>query len=279
MSYLSVSTWSLHRILGPLRWTVWDADSCTHQTRVQEQPQQLTLLELPAAAASRGYKAIEVCHFHFPATEASYLEQLRQSFLAADVSFDTLLLDYGDLTNTDVTRRTADISLIREWIDAASLCGAKQIRIIAGEASPTDEAAIQQAASALSELAQYAAPKDVRVVTENFKPLTSTAESSLKLLAGAGDRVGFITDFGNYHGPDKMAEIAATTPLSVSIHAKPNYVDAGIPDAESFNSYLKQVQETGYNGSYVLIYDGPGDMWQGLDRIKAIVEPYLSTAR
>lgn len=279
MSYLSISTWSLHRILGPLHWTVWDAETGSCLTRKQDQPQVLTLLELPAEAASRGYQAIEVCHFHFPSTVPAYLEQLRSSFNAAGVKFDTLLLDYGDLTTSNETKKSADLSLIREWIEIASLCGAKQIRVIAGEAAPTDEEAIHASASSLAELAQFAASKGVNVITENFKSLTSTAESSLKLLAKAGKAVGFITDFGNYHGTGKREEIGATAPLSVSVHVKPTYDEAGFPDKEELISYLNKLKEVEYKGAYVLIYDGPGDMWEGLERVKCMVEPFILTVR
>lgn len=277
MSYLSISTWSLHRHLGPLRLTYWETETKSHQIKEQEQPQLLTLLELPAEAAARGYQALEVCHFHFPSTDPAYLEQLKQSFFEANVKFDTLLLDYGDITSLDESRRKADLAFIKKWIDIASLCGAKQIRVIAGEASPTDEAAIQISADSLAELASYGASKAVHVITENFKSLTSTADSSLVLLAKAGKPVGFITDFGNYHGDGKIEEIGATAPLSVSVHVKPTYDDAGIPDKAELLAYLQKVGETGFDRAYVLIYDGPGDMWEGLGRVKSIVEPFLLT--
>lgn len=275
MSYLSVSTWSLHRILGPLYWTAWDANVGKPITVVQEQPELITLLELPAEAASRGYQAIEICHFHFPSKEISFLKQLRSSFYTSSISFDTLLLDYGDLTSTDEKRRKADMDYIREWIDIASISGAKQIRIIAGEAAASDDESIQRSASSLVDLAKYAASKGVQVITENFKPLTSTAESSLKLLALTGESVGFITDFGNFHGDDKLVEIADTVPFSVSVHAKASYDERGLPDESEFISCLKAVQTAKYKGAYVLIYDGPGDMWEGLERIKLLVKPYL----
>ncbi|QMV41468.1 sugar phosphate isomerase/epimerase family protein [Cohnella cholangitidis] len=275
MSYLSVSTWSLHRLLGPLRWTFWDAETGTHRTHVQDQPQIHALLELPEQAAKRGYRAVEICHFHFPATDESYLMQLRKSFADAGVSFDTLLLDYGGLTTTDETRSSADQQLFRDWIDVASLCGAKQIRLIAGEAAPADASAIRQSAMALSKLNEYAATRNVRVVTENFKELTSTGESCLKLLGETGNAVRMITDFGNFHGENKYGEIASTTPYSVSIHAKAAYDESGNPDETEFKRCLDAVKRTGYDGAFVLIYDGPGDMWQGLERIKQIVQLYL----
>ncbi|MDQ0111295.1 sugar phosphate isomerase/epimerase family protein [Paenibacillus harenae] len=275
MSYLSVSTWSLHRLLGPLRWTAWDAEQRQHIIHEQMQPQEHTLLELPAIAAERGYQAIEVCHFHFPDTSLAYLHRLRDAFQAAGLSFDTLLLDYGDLTSEDEVRRSADQQLMREWIDIASECGAKQIRIVAGEASPDNEQAISLSAEALSSLAAYSAPRGVRVVTENFKPLTSTALTSERLLDLAGEQVGFITDFGNYKGAAVAEEIARTTPRSVSIHAKADFDEAGIPNELPFVRYLEAAAGAGFDGAYVLIYDGPGDMWKGLERVRRIVEPYI----
>ncbi|MEK3912424.1 sugar phosphate isomerase/epimerase [Paenibacillus sp. FSL H7-0331] len=275
MSYLSVSTWSLHRLLGPLRWTVWDAEKGTHQIKEQEQPQVLSLLELPAEAAQRGYQALEVCHFHFPSTEPDYLATLRQAFITAGLSFDTLLLDYGDLTAQDETRREADFNLIRNWIDIAAGAGAKQIRVIAGEAMPTDEEAIRQSAASLLELAEYAAGQGVCVVTENFRSLTSTGASCTRLLDHTGDQVGMITDFGNFNPPTKYDEFGMILPYSVSVHAKAHYDEHGMPDEAEFHSCLETVRAAGCNCAIVLIYDGPGDMWEGLERIRRIVEPYL----
>jgi len=294
LSYLSVSTWSLHRLLGPMRWTQWDAENGIHRTNIQDQPQIHALLDLPQEAARRGYRAIEVCHFHFPSTDADYLEQLRKSFENAEISVDTLLLDYGDLTTEDEVRRIADMKLFREWIDIASSCGAKHIRLIAGEARPTDDLAIRRSAAALAELADYAATRNVRVITENFKELTSTGESCLKLLDlaggndagraageaagtadGADTAVKMITDFGNFRGNAKYEELAMTAPFSVSVHAKAAYDENGLPDQAEFIRCLDAVKSTGYDGAFVLIYDGPGDMWDGLDRIKKIVEAYL----
>jgi Sugar phosphate isomerases/epimerases len=277
MSYLSLSTWSLHRNLGPLRWTVWNEENGTHETATQDQPQIHSLLELPAAAARRGYQAVEVCHFHFPSTEPDYLAQVKQAFEAAGLSLDTLLLDYGDITSANEQRVTADLAFIRSWIDVASLCGAKQIRVVAGEAPPTDEEAISLSAARLSALADYGRTVDVKVITENFKSLTSTGASCMNLLGQWGEHAATITDFGNFHGPLKYDEIALTTPLSVSVHVKPQYDENGFPDEAELRKCLDTVSSTGFNGAFVLIYDGPGDMWEGLERVKQIASSYLNS--
>ncbi|MBB6733561.1 sugar phosphate isomerase/epimerase family protein [Cohnella zeiphila] len=275
MSYLSVSTWSLHRHLGPMRLTEWDGNERTHRVREVPQPQLLTLLELPAEAAKRGYRALEICHFHFPSVDEAYLLQLKDACAKAGVSFDTLLLDYGDLTSPDSARREADLALMKRWIDAAATAGADRVRIVAGEAEPGDEDAIGLSARLLNELGRYAEERGVRIVTENFKSLTSTGASCSRLLERLDDRIGMITDFGNFKPPAKYDEFGLILPRSLSVHAKPFYDEGGIPDAEELRRCLNCVEAAGYDGAVVLIYDGPGDMWEGLDRVKALVEPSL----
>ncbi|MDG0791358.1 sugar phosphate isomerase/epimerase [Cohnella ginsengisoli] len=275
MSYLSLSTWSLHRLLGPLRWTAWDAEGERHIVNEQEQPENLTLLQLPAEAAKRGYAALEICHFHFPSTEPDYLNRLREAFQATGVRFDTLLLDYGDLTLNDSIRLTADLALIRAWIDAASLAGAKQIRIVAGERDGSDKTALAQSARHLRDLAAYANGKNVNVVTENFKALTATGEHCRELVTLTEPEVQWITDFGNFSGARKYEELEMILTHSVSVHAKAQYDDRGWPDRAEFERCLDRAIGSGFNGAYVLIYDGPGDMWEGLERIKTIVETRL----
>ncbi|MNR31806.1 hypothetical protein D3C85_1493420 [compost metagenome] len=127
----------------------------------------------------------------------------------------------------------------------------------------------------MSELALYAKAYGVSVITENFKELTSHASSCLQILERTGHSVSMITDFGNFEGSLKYEEIAGTIPHSVSIHAKAGYDENGYPDEDEFRRCLTAVRDQGYEGAYVLIYDGPGDMWEGLERIKRIVREYM----
>ncbi|WP_353625765.1 hypothetical protein [Bacillus sp. JCM 19041] len=102
MSYLSLTTWSLHRLLGPLHWTKWDEQAKEQVTAIDEQPQVHTLLELPRILSEKGFQAMEVIHPHFPSTDDTYLKQFRKSFEEAGIRFFSLLIDYGDITSTDL---------------------------------------------------------------------------------------------------------------------------------------------------------------------------------
>lgn len=275
MSYLSVSTWSLHRLLGPLRWTAWDDKQKKHITKIEQQETVIDLLDLPAILKEKGFQAFELCHFHFPLTDALYLQRLKKACEDAEIRLYTLLLDYGDLSSTDKLRVEADVQLIREWIDIAATVGAERVRVIAGDAPADDQEALTRVSQHLNELAAYAHQQGVKIVTENFRTLSSTSENCLYIVNQSNGQVRLITDFGNMSGDEKYNELANIIPYSESIHAKPHYNAEGIPDEEEFRRCLDLLKQANYNGPIVLIYDGPGDMWEGIERAKVIVEDYL----
>jgi sugar phosphate isomerase/epimerase len=275
MLKLSLTTWSLHRNLGPLRWTRWDEQKNVHFTDIQDQPEITTLLELPDILANKGFAALEVCHFHFPDTSEAYLLKLRKSFEEAGIRFYTLLIDYGDITSASETRRNADIEWIKKWIDIASLAGAERVRVIAGDADPSDQQALAQSAELLQKLCEHASKRGVRVVTENFHSLTSTADNCLALLGACGETLGLTSDFGNFRGPGKYDALARTVPYSESIHAKAETNDKGFPDEAEFIQCMEIVKQSGYEGPITIVYDGPNDMWEGIGRVKELVSPFL----
>jgi sugar phosphate isomerase/epimerase len=275
MSFLSLTTWSLHRNLGPMHWTKWDGHKQTQVTIVEPQPELTTLLELPTILAQNGFGAVEICHFHFRDTSEAYLHKLRDTIREAGIRFYTLLIDYGDISSEDETRKLADIEWIKGWIDIAVIAGAERVRIIAGQAEPTNKEALRRSAESLQQLCNYADSRGVKVVTENFQPLTSIADNCLTLLAECGDQLGIISDFGNFSGESKFMELAKIIPKSESIHAKAITDEDGFPDIEEFQLCLNMVKRSGYEGPIVLVYDGPHDMWDGIERIKQLALPYL----
>jgi len=268
---LSISSWSLHRCLGPLRWTVWDQTSRTQSTNIQEQPELFSLLDLPSDAASRGLSYLELCHFHFPSREDDYLKKLRSSFADAGIAFHTLLIDYGDISSLDPVRRESDIAYLKGWMETAALAGAAAVRIVAGEQPAGDSEAIRRSANALLELSHYGTPLGVKVVTENFRDLTSTVDSWRNLLAETGNEVSTIVDFGNLAKKEKEAGIVFGTPLAHSFHAKPEYGDDGSINAESLRQLLRLAGAGNADAPVSLIFDRDGDMWEGIERIKNVV--------
>ena len=275
MPELAVSSWSLHRTLGPTYRSLELSDS----PRLAEYPYgqgSRSLLDLPADLAAHGIHRLEICYFHFPRTDPAYLTALRERLAEAGAIPQTLLIDAGDISAADDKVREHDLACIRGWIDVASALGARQARVIAGYAQPDDPAAVQRSSEGLAALARYGAERAVRVITENWLALSLRPDTLLTILEGAGDGVGLCADFGNYGGPSKYDDLRKILPKAVSIHAKADFLAPGTMDTEDFRRCLNLAREAGFSGPYVLIFDDAGDEWTHLEQLAEEVRPYLA---
>lgn len=275
MAALSVSTWSLHRALG----ATYPSLELTEGEREASYPYGegiLSLLETPDAVAALGIASLEFVHFHFPRTDAEYLAALRARLAAAGVAPATLLIDAGDIAAADDAVRECDLARIAAWIDVAAALGARRARVVAGEAAPGDPAAVARSVAGLAMLAAHGAARGVRVITENWRQLALDPATLLAILGALAGRVGLCADFGNYRGPTKYDDLRRILPGAETIHAKASYPEVGRMDADDFVRCLDLARETGFDGEYVLIFDGPGDERASLAEMAAVVRPYLA---
>lgn len=274
MPALSVSTWSLHRRLGPT-YPSLDLTEGEREAAHPYGPGTLSLLDIPDVIASMGITNLEFVHFHFPSTDADYLAVLRDRLDAAGVTPSTLLIDSGDITAADDDAREADLARIQAWIDVAAALGAGRARVVAGEAAAGDEDAIARSIGGLSVLADYGAARGVRVITENWRQLAMDPGTLLTVLDGLGDRVGLCADTGNYKGATKYDDLLRILPRAETIHAKADYPAAGQMDDADFRRCLDLARASGFDGDYVLIFDGPGDELASLSEMVEVVRTYL----
>ena len=268
---LSVSTWSLHRQLGRPGFT-----GPAHDMQIPTETHNkgpISLLELPARIAEFGINTVEICHFHLPTVEKSYLTELRAALQDADVELFSLLIDDGDITHPSDSER--DIAWIEKWIDIAGELGAKCARVIGGKAAPS-EGTLAQSQHALSRLTERADTADIRLMTENWFSIFSTPENVNTLLSNLDGKVGLCLDFGNWRGDTKYADLAAIAPSAESCHTKAHFAAPREIDTEDYIQCLELTQKAGFAGPHTLIYDGPGDEWEGLAIEREVVNPYLN---
>jgi sugar phosphate isomerase/epimerase len=274
MPTLSVSIFSLCRSLG----ATYPALELTSGERTAEYPYgkgSMTLLDVPATAAELDIPNLEIVQYHFPCTDADYLAELRGRLGAAGVALATLLLDAGDITAPDATERARVVARLKDWIDVAAALGARRVRVSAGDAAPDADDAVARSIAGLSELAEYAAGRGLRLITENWRQLAMAPEALVTILDALDGRVGLCADFGNYRGEGKYDDLRLIVPRAETIHAKANYPAAGQPDAADFHRCLDLARDAGFAGDYVLIFDGPGDERAGLHQLAQLVQPYL----
>ena len=253
---LGVSTWSLHH-------------------RITEQ--NVALTALPAEVAAYGLSKLEICHFHLPSTDDSYLDELRAALDTAGVELFTLLVDSGDLTALDPQTRAADEASIAGWIDIAARLGATRVRVIAGEAVPQpDGIALAASVDALARLAERVEAGGLRLVTENWHALLDHPAEVLALLDRLQGRVGLKLDFGNWPRPRKYVDLARIAPRAECTHAKASFSPAGQMDQADFTRCLEICRAAGFDGPHILIYDSGGDEWASLAQMREVALPFVS---
>ena len=268
---LSISTWSLHRTLGPVYWS-----SPAKPVPTPEEPYgqgYMSLLEIPQRIAKLGIHTLEICHFHIAHRTDSYLQDVRASLDRAGVELFSLLIDDGDITHPEHGARDAD--WIGDWLETAGKLGAKCARVIAGKT--VDQEALDRSQQGLARLADIAEANGVRLMTENWFGVLSKPQHTYQVLDSLNRRVGLCVDFGNWKGLSKYDDLMRIMPLGESCHAKCRFSAPMEPDTEDYLRCLDLTREAGFSGPYTLIYDGPSDdEWGGVRLERELVLPYVN---
>jgi sugar phosphate isomerase/epimerase len=236
---------------------------------------EIKLTDVPQRMQEHGIGTLEICHFHFPSVSPDYLHTLRTAIEAAGVELFSILIDTGDISHPDSRRREADIKLIERWMEIAAALGARAVRVVAGEAAPDDEAGLERAIAGLDHLSARGRELGLRVLTENFRPLASTAANCNRILDALDGAVGLCADVGNFPDAGRVDEFKAVVDRASSVHAKPSYDADGRMDPRQLRECLAASVDAGFDGPYTLVYDRPGDAWQGIAALKEVVSPYL----
>jgi sugar phosphate isomerase/epimerase len=254
MRRLSLTSWSVHRSLSD---------------------GSLTLLDLPAKMQQAGIGTLEICHFHFPSTDDDYIASLKAALAAAKVESFSILIDMGDISSADAEQRTSDLQSIKHWIDIASKLGSQVVRVVAGEADPNDQAALQRSIAGLAEAAEHAQSKGVKVLTENFKALASTAENCHAILDALDGKVGLCADIGNFPSDIRVASFRSVIGRASVVHVKASYSETNELDAEQVRACLQASVEAGFDGPYTLVYDRDANSWPRIAELQAVASDYL----
>ena len=225
----------------------------------------LDVLHVPRELAKRGYKTMELCHFHLPDTSQCYLDEWASAREDAGVELWSLLIDDGDLNHPEFGDRDRDWVL--GWIDRASVLGAKCVRVIGGK-QPLTDASLEKTVEQFKILSLEAYVRGIRVLTENWFPTLSTPDAMNTLLGELGGAVGLNFDFGNWGGAQKYENLEAIAGWAEGCHAKWDNDD-------DFLRCLTITRGASFSGPYTLVYGEATGVWESLEHQRALMTPSL----
>ena len=249
----SISSWSLHGLITA----------------------GLPLLELPGQIVAHGIGTLELCHFHLPTVDTTYLGEFRSALADADVELYSLLIDTGDITAPNADERASDLQTIKRNIEIAAALGAKKVRVDAGRQEPTAEV-VALSAAGLTEVTDFADGLGVAVITENWHATSLQPLPLLAILGRCDGRVGLCADSGNAEGPDKYGTLELLFPKATSVHFKARYAaDQESVEAADVARVFGIAKDAGFSGPVSLIYGGTEGEWAAIDRLKAAIGEFF----
>jgi sugar phosphate isomerase/epimerase len=237
----------------------------------------MPLLDVPAFIAAAGIHTLEICHFHFPATDDAYLGELKAALAEAGVELANVLVDTGNLSNPDLTQWQADIAMTKSWQDIAARLGATGVRVDCGLEQPSPEA-MKRSAMALRELADYGTGLGLVTATENWRATSQEPDDLLEIIRQADRPLKLCVDFGNAARTDDKYQTLAMLPYATSLHCK-GIFEEGMLDRAEFQRCLSLAKEAGFDGYIALICDDGDEAWQKALILKQEVEAFFPEMR
>lgn len=259
---LSLAQWSIHRMI------------------FQEGADPYTFAE---KAKGWGFEGLEYVSQLYRSTlePAGYSPEAMQEFVdkcnseAQKHGMTNLLImidGQGDLATSDAEARKAAVENHHKWVDAAAAMGCHSIRVnLAGSTEP--EAWIPNSIDGLTQLATYAADKNINILVENHGGLSSNGKLLAQVMAGVGmDNCGTLPDFGNFcirrndpadygSGCAEMYDIyqgvTELMPYAKAVSAKAHDFDAAGNETQiDYQKMMQIVKDAGYTGYVGVEYEG-----------------------
>ncbi|WP_438350695.1 sugar phosphate isomerase/epimerase family protein [Paenibacillus sp. FA6] len=259
---LSLSMWSVHRTVREKDWTVMNFLSfCT-----EEEIKHVELLDV-------FWKDVEL---ELPQV-ISYIQEHKITVVSYAVA--------NDFVNESAQERSAALTRITEAYPIAKALGTTIIRVFSGDLSGniTYEMALNWIVDGLSEAARQAEPCGILLGLENHGKLAGSGVQIQTII----DRIGSANlrstfDTGNFLLVDEhpTQALAVLLPVIGHVHLKDFYLEPngrykslsgkayegialGSGDVE-IKKIVDRLLEYGYQGAYVLEYEGVGSEAQGI---------------
>jgi hypothetical protein len=186
----------------------------------ERQAGKLRLLDLPKLLRNElNMRVIDLMTATLPSLKADYLKQLRDAAENAGCILTNLKMNQRGLNlgSADSGERRRAIEEYQRTIDEAALLGVKWVRPLPGPMRPD----LNVLAGSYRELIDYAAPRGISLLVENFGWLASDPQAIPELVEKVGKLLAAQPDTGNWSDNGVRYEgLAKAFPLAVTCDFK-----------------------------------------------------------
>jgi sugar phosphate isomerase/epimerase len=221
----------------------------------------MTLFDFIDYAADLPLDGVELTSYYWAETTDAYGDKL-----AARAEKKNLAISGVPVGNNfcvkDDTAYKAEIQKVKDWMRRASKCGAKTVRIFAGNLPKGDTLADAQkrVTDAISECCELAEKLGVLLALENHGGITDTPEHLLELVKPVKSKaLGVNIDTGNFRTADPYADIAKIAPYGVVSQVKTEVYPGGKVEEADLTRVVKILKDANFHGFVALEYEAKED--------------------
>jgi hypothetical protein len=210
------------------------------------QPGKLRLLDLPKLMRDElDLRVIDLMTRTLPSFEPAYLERLRVEADRAGCVLTNLKMNQPglDMASPDEAIRRKSLEEYRRTIEAAALLGVRWVRPLPGSRRPD----LKLVAEGFRELIDYAAPKGISLLVENFGWMKDDPEAIPAILKAVGPGLAAQPDTGNWTDEARYRGLELAFPHAVSCDFK--FFALG-PDGSHAAYDLKRCFDIGWTAGF-----------------------------
>lgn len=227
---------------------------------------KMTLDDLLETCAEIGFDGADITAYYFPGypnvPTDDYLFHIKRKAFRLGVEITGTGVR-NDFTDPDKNKRTEHVTLVKNWIDAASKLGAPVVRIFAGTQNPkgyTREQITDWMLNDIKACLDYGKQKGVIVAIQNHNDFIQTAEQAVEIIEKINSEwFGLILDTGSYRVHDPYKEIAKSAKYAVNWQIKENVFINGSEKEADIKKIIDIIRASGYKGYIPIETLGPGD--------------------
>lgn len=273
---IGLSTWSLHRHMGPMKQQIITDIGERHEW-TENYPEDVSLIDFAGFVRKEyGLTRLELIQMSFPSAEATYLERLRSAVETAGATVENVPIDVGDICEPDPNRRASYIREIEKWMDAAAAIGSRAVRVNTGPARHGSDA-LALAVESCRRLVNHAENLGLNVLIENHGGISNDPEMLTQLIKAVGsERMGACPDFGGFEEAIRYDALEQIMPLAKLVHAKSYaFDDNGEETTIDYGRCMQIVKSSGFKGVLSIEYEGEGDQFQGIRKTQELISRHL----
>ncbi len=227
---------------------------------------KMTLDNLLETCSEIGFEGVDITAYYFPGYPAvpddNFLYHIkRKAFrLGLDITGTGVR---NDFTEPDKKKRAEHVTLVKNWVDAASKLGAPVVRIFAGTQNPkgyTRPQIMEWMLQDIHECVEYGKKHGVIVAIQNHNDFIQTAEQANDFIEKIDSEwFGLILDTGSYRVHDPYDEIEKSAKYAVNWQIKEHVFVNGAEVPADIPRLIRIIKAAGYKGYIPIETLGAGD--------------------